>query len=325
MKPSFVTMTQKGLSLVELMIALTIGMLLLLGLSVIYERNSATRYEVERSSRQLENGRYALNLLAHDIRLAGYLSSLTNIAVPSILPTNPCATGIANLQADYTFYLQGYDNNDGGLSCLPDYRGGDVIVVRRASACTAANPAEAGCAAPPAAGLPYIQASGCNADPVSVRINTTDLADLTLKKVGCVNTASIHRLYTHIYYVANNNLAGDGVPTLKRWELGSATNPVALAEGVENIQYEYGIDNNGDGSPDTYSTNPATVTDWTNVVTVKIHLLSRNDTPSPGYADGKFYMLGGNRVPASGTFGDAFRRHVFSTTVVVENPAGRRQ
>ena len=143
----------QGFSLIELMIALTISMLLLLGLAVIYERNSSTRYEVERNSRQLENGRYALNLLAGDIRLAGYLSSFTNIPVPTVLPTSPCSTEIGTLQADFNVYLQGFDNGSGGLSCLPDYRGGDVIVVRRASACSAANPAETDCA-PLTAGLP---------------------------------------------------------------------------------------------------------------------------------------------------------------------------
>jgi len=313
----------QGFSLIELMIALTISMLLLLGLAVIYERNSSTRYEVERNSRQLENGRYALNLLAGDIRLAGYLSSFTNIPVPTLLPTSPCSTDIAVLKDDFNVYLQGFDNGSGGLSCLPDYRGGDVIVVRRASACSAANPAETDCA-PLTAGLPYLQASGCSTDPVAYRLET-NLTNLTLRKVGCTNTASIHRFYTHIYYVANNNLPGDGIPTLKRWELGNSANPVALVEGIENVQYEYGIDNNNDGSPDSYTSDPSTVANWNNVVTVKIHLLSRNETRSPGHTDSKFYMLGGTRVPASGTFGDAFRRHVFSTTVMVENPAGRRQ
>ena len=324
MKQNIKMRRDRGVGLVELMIAIVLGMLVVLGALTIFERNSSTRYEIERNTRQLGNGHYASKLLADDIRLAGYLSSFYKATAPGVLPANPCSTVISDLQANFSVFLQGYDNSSGALSCLTDYRSGtDVIVVRRASACTAANPAETNCTAI-TANLPYLQASGCVTDAVPFKLDT-NTANLNLKKVGCVNPASIHRMYTHIYYVANNNQPGDGIPTLKLVDVDSAATPVSLVEGIENVQYEYGLDTNGDGSPDTYTSNPGTVAAWANVVTVKVHLLSRNDTISPGYTDNKFYMLGGTRVPASGTFGDGYRRHVYSTTSIIENSAGRRQ
>jgi len=313
---------QYGLTLVELMIAVALGLILLLGLATIYERNSVTRNELERSSRQLENGRYALQLLASDIKLAGYLGEFFTTAAPAALPANPCSDTIADLTTAFSLHVQGYNDGSGSLPCISDYKGGDVIVVRRVSTCSAANPADTGCQAP---GLPYFQASGCSTDTAPTFRLDTDTANLTLKKIGCVNAASQRRLLTHIYYVANNNVGSDGIPTLKRWELGSASNPVPLVEGIESLQFEYGIDSDGDGAPNSYSSSPAAVGDWFNVVTVKIHLLSRNETQSLGYVDNKFYMLGDARIPASGTFGDAYRRHAYSTTIVLENPAGRRQ
>lgn len=315
---------QDGLTLIELMVAVTLGMLLLLGLATIFERNSSARNELERSSRQLENGRYALQLLSSDIRLAGYLGEFYATASPAAVPANPCSTVLTDLQTAYPLHVQGYNDGSGSLSCISDYKGGDVIVVRRASTCSSANPADANCEAITAT-HPYFQASGCGTDTVPAFRLDTNTANLNLRKIGCSNAASQRRFLTHIYYVANNNVGSDGIPTLKRWELGSATNPVPLVEGIESLQFEYGIDSNDDGAPNSYSSSPATVGDWFNVVTVKIHLLARNETPSPGYVDSKFYMLGDTRLPASGTFGDAYRRHAYSTTVILDNPAGRRQ
>lgn len=315
---------QYGLTLVELMIAVTLGLILLLGLATIYERNSVTRNELERSSRQLENGRYALQLLSSDIKLAGYLGEFYATTAPASLPANPCSNTLADLQSAFPLHVQGYDNGSGSLPCISDYKGGDVIVVRRVSTCSAANPADTGCEAI-TSGLPYFQVSGCSTDATPTFRLDTNIDNLILKKIGCTNTASQRRLLTHIYYVANNNLGSDGIPTLKRWELGSASNPVPLVEGIENLQFEYGIDSDGDGAPNSYSSSPATVGNWFNVVAVKIHLLSRNETQSLGYVDNKFYMLGDTRIPASDTFGDAYRRHAYSTTIVLENPAGRRQ
>ena len=55
--------------------------------------------------------------------------------------------------------------------------------------------------------------------------------------------ANVYQYRTHIYFVANNDKAGDGIPTLKRAELGvAAFSIVPLVEGVENLQIEYGLD-----------------------------------------------------------------------------------
>ena len=64
----------------------------------------------------------------------------------------------------------------------------------------------------------------------------------------------------HIYFIANNNDPGDGVPTLKRAELGTngTFSIVPLVEGIENLQFEYGLDTNGDGMPDAVSADPGT-------------------------------------------------------------------
>ena len=49
---------QSGLSLIELMVSVTLGLLILSGVLVVFVNASAARNEVERTSRQIENGRF---------------------------------------------------------------------------------------------------------------------------------------------------------------------------------------------------------------------------------------------------------------------------
>ena len=55
---------------------------------------------------------------------------------------------------------------------------------------------------------------------------------------------------------------------------------------------------------------------------MKLYLLARNTEPSPGYANSKSYTLDSATTVAGS--GDAYRRHVFNTTVKLTNVAGRR-
>jgi CheY-like chemotaxis protein len=99
-------------------------------------------------------------------------------------------------------------------------------------------------------------------------------------------------------------------------------------EGIERIQFEYGVDTDGNGSPDLYTANPATPVDWNTVVTVKISALARSLEPSPGYTDTKTYTLGNDAAGAPvtvGPFNDSYRRHVFNGVVRLINPSGRRE
>jgi hypothetical protein len=170
--------------------------------------------------------------------------------------------------------------------------------------------------------------------------------------------ADIRKFNVHVYFVApcsmpsgGGNLctgaADDGgrpIPTLKRLELtsnGAATvmNIVPMVEGIENLQVEYGIDDTaiapppatgyiGDGAPDRFTATPSSV-DLTNAVAVNVYLLARNIEPTPGYQDSKTYTLGSadaaGSAGATAATGDPYRRHVYSASVRLMNPSGRRE
>ena len=77
-----------GLSLVELMVALTIGLLLLLGLVEIFGASRAAFSSAEGSARIQENSRFALEFLRRDVRMAGHVGCLNELgyqAMPDLL------------------------------------------------------------------------------------------------------------------------------------------------------------------------------------------------------------------------------------------------
>jgi len=367
--------SQAGFSLIELMIAITLGLLIMSGLTTIFVKNSQARSEIERSNRQLESGRYAMTLLTEDLRMAGFLAAFNpydSIIYPVAPPLgadtapvtpamtampDPCATSVADLNKAFFFHVQGIDNLSTTPSCVSDARAGsDILVIRRVSTCVAGPTLEAGCDAV-VAGTPYFQSSNCyqatelakNSGGAAAakdyqdhfRLNTdTAAATMNRRAIDCTAIATYRRYLTHIYFVANNNVGSDGVPTLKRAELGATGfTIVPLVEGIETIQFEYGVDKDGDGKVDDYTANPdsynscaaaSCLTNWLRTYSVKVNLLARNVEKSPGWTDSKTYTLGNkangsaNVFPTSGTYGDMYKRHAYNAAVRLDNPSGRR-
>ncbi|HZR35676.1 MAG TPA: PilW family protein [Nevskia sp.] len=357
-------LAQAGFSLVELMISLTVGMVVIAAMTTMFVQSSRVRNSNERANRQTESGRYALQLISADLQQAGYYdaydpdpSAKTYLAPPASKP-DPCSTTLTDLAAAIAVPIQAYDSPaTNPLTCISDWKTGtDILVIRRVSNCVAGPTADAGCDAA-AAGDYLFQASLCK-NEIGVanyfKLDTNS-ANLTLHKQNCTTVANYRRLLVRIYYVANNNKAGDGVPTLKRVELGSggmSATPQPLVDGIEDLQVEYGIDTtptsgsgaaivlNGDGiadvvtaDPDSYGscsnlTHPSCTQYWQAVVSANVHVLARNINSNPGYQDTKTYTLGLTSAGAANTRGpynDGFGRHVFQSVVRIYNSNWRRQ
>lgn len=336
---------QRGFSLAELMVAATIGLLILAGMSTLFVNNTRAQGEIEKANRQVENGRFAVQTLSSDLRNAGFYGEFdpTVLDSPAALP-DPCAVTITAVRSALPLPVQGIDNATGAYDCLPGLRADtDVIVVRRTATCVAG---AAGCE-PLAAGGPFFQAalcanltqlgSGSTADYYAL---DTTAAPLDRLQRDCTTAAAIRRYLTHVYYLADNDRDGDGIPTLKRAELGAdgavlGYSTVALVNGIDDLQFEYGLDTSADGVADRFAANPATgcadaacaVANWRQVVSVKLSLLSRNIETTQGYTDAMQYKLGrdadGEEIVV-GPKGDGFKRHVFQSQVALPNLAGRR-
>lgn len=332
-----------GYSVVELMVAITVGLMILAGLVTLFANNSRARAEIDRANQQIESGRYALQMLEDALHNAGYLAEFnpTVLATPSADPI-ACDTSLAGLAAALPIAVQGYDNGAGAPSCVSDLRPGtDILVLRRASSCAVG---DSGCDAD-VPGDFYFQASACDntSELASGNIATyyrldSNTGNLSLHQKDCATAAGLHQYRVEIYFIANDDKTGDGIPTLKRAELGAGSfNIVPLVEGVENMQIEYGLDTTvpTTGAPAVYTANPdlyngcnpaACVGYWRNTVAAKINLLTRSTTTTPGYTDTKTYSLGMNADGSANTvgpIGDGYKRHLYASVVRLNNPSGR--
>jgi type IV pilus assembly protein PilW len=247
-----------GMSLIELMIAIALGLLILAGLTVVFVNTSTARRELELTGQQVENGRYAIDLLADDLRMAGYFGELNpgpaNEAAnstsdtdwlpvvvapaPGALP-DPCAipADLKDLRPSLYFHVQGYANGTGlAAECANKIAAAgtsvkanadattnpDVVVVRRTRACTEG---DAGCPAVNS-NKAYLQVTLCTSElPAAPYILALGSVVPTLRYKGattgtCSPTIVSRREYmTHVYFVSPDNGAGVNVPTLKRLEM----------------------------------------------------------------------------------------------------------
>lgn len=361
---------QRGSTLVEWMVSITIGLILLAGLTTLIAQQSSTQGELEKSSRQIENGRYAIQLLNEDVQMAGYYGEFSNVAglsVPSALP-DPCAVVVANIDAALAFPVQGYDSpatTSGLLSCIDPLNhvdGTDILVVRSVETATLSIAA----AASAAGGQVYLQSGltptvGLFEKAMGTGASTSGFTLLTQAKPAVAAASGIpakaaipaapaplRKFQVHIYFVSPCSVMSNGstcsstddsgkpIPTLKRVELSASSNTTTmnttpLVEGIENMQIDYGIDSIGnDGSPDGQPlATPATVADWSNVVALRVHLLTRNNEASAGYVDPKTYEMGYDSAGAVQTVTPAtavrsYKRRLFSQLIRVVNPSSRR-
>lgn len=348
----------RGFSLTELLVAMAIGSIISVALGMVFVQTTKAKNEMSRFGEQVENGRFAMDYLTQEVSLAGFWGALEvgSLASPSALP-DPCATDANSLMADLPIHVQGYDGAS-SLGCISNYKtGGDVLVTRRASTCAVG---ASGCEATQTSGAEYFQASYCTppatrldgtsgvvaqggelgADAASAASNwyrvSSDSATLSLHKIDCGNTtltgapnfSDRRRYIVRIFYLATEGESGDSIPSLKMAELsGSAWTVTTVASGIEQFQVEYGLDTSGDGLGDSYTAAPSSLTDWRNVVSAKIYVLSRSTTASPDYRDTKTYVLGtkvDGTANSFGPFNDGYRRNVFVQDIKLVSPASIR-
>jgi type IV pilus assembly protein PilW len=319
---------EQGFSLVEIMVALTLGAIILLGVTQIFTNNSRTRAEIDRTAAQIESGAYALGLIESDLTSAGFWGEAGEQPAGGTLPpvcpglgTDLAAAGL-ELQESLGYPVQG----EGTLasSCAAPKAGSEFLAVRRTSSC-GLNPDDSGCA--PISSNFYLQVNACFEPSDSslplpgLLLISTDQDELEYTQRDCTTLAPRYQLFSRVYYINSDDV-------LVRAELDRASSTSAylqtpLVEGVETMRFEYGIDTDGDGQVDLNTATPAG-TQWADVVMVRVALVVRNLEPSPGYADTRTYTVGGEAYTVPTDFQE-HKRQVYTRTVSVRNTAGRRE
>ena len=344
---------QAGLTLIEFMVSIVIGMLMIAALATLIASQSSTRADIDKSGKMIENGRYAAQTLANDLQMAGYWGELgSQPTAPAAVP-DPCSVTAADLEGAMGVHVQGYDapaTLPASLAvCVKNHKPGtDVLVVRKA------DPDMSGVMtgalidlSKVVAGQVYLQ-TGLNAagtlNPLVVAGSSsaaTNASSFPLTKKDKVSVANLRKVVVHIYFISKcsvevaasctNADGGSPIPTLKRVELiasagAPAMTTVTVAEGIENLQLDYGVDSDGDGTPNGADVDGSvlTVADWANVVTLKVHVLARSTEPASGFEDLKTYAMGTAGPVSPAVAERAYRRHLFVQSVRVTNPSSRR-
>lgn len=326
-----------GFSLVEIMVALTLSLLLLGAVFQIFIGSKASYRMNEGLARLQETGRFAADILAGDIRMAGYQGCMTlDQITPNVIVANP--------PEDLDLYnpenvLTGEDNLAAGDDLVDNHRavvGTDSLTIRKASSSGAdltgnmtADNANIQINGNPAGfeQNDILMITDCaNADIFQASSVSNSSGTITIAHANNVNTtnrlskayqddATVMAFESITYYVADTNRdneTGDPIYGLYAQRLDDT---VELVAGVEDMQVLYGVDINADGSVDDY-VNAGAVADFTNVLSVRVALLVSSVTPATTQADTATYELLDKTVdPADGRY----LRKVFAFTATVRN------
>lgn len=333
----------KGFSLVELMVALVISVILLGGITQIFMSSKKSFTIQDSLGRQQENGRYAVDTLAQDLRRTGYwggnadVSAVTGTEAP-VTPAATCNTGDntwARMIDRRVFGLNQDENAAlGAYACINDgngYTRGDVLVVRFAA------PWLVGGITTPSIennDRLYVRSSLTLSEIAGRMFMGKDEADVANDMDPALPASPSEReseLIARAYYIGPSGQTCNGVavPSLFREGLDDNGRPVAeeIAFGIDNFQVRFGVDTDGDNSVDQYldagSADLDELDEWNQVIAVRFWLLTRGECPETGFDNTLSFAMGDvNYTPATDADGDGnddFRRQLYQTTVRLRN------
>lgn len=138
---------QNGFTIIEVMVAVTIGLIILAGVSQIFLANRTTYRLQEASANVQENGRFGMAFLTRDVRMVGFMgcASSKTVAITNNIDINKSSSDVDNTVAtfDGTNTLRGYaysgtfptELTNLGLSATSVVNGTDVLYLQRAENC----------------------------------------------------------------------------------------------------------------------------------------------------------------------------------------------
>ncbi len=293
----------RGLSLIELMIAIVIGIILTLGLVQIFGAAREAYRLSEGLARVQENGRFAMDYLQRDIRMAGHFGCVNDQARLQTADAlvSQFATGGP---LDFITSIRGFDGAPAGITLTSPapIAGSDSIVLRFLTANgvpVTVIDAAAGTLSVDSAKWGVLTQEGV-ANPVLFGVadcayanvfaatavstgSVTVPASVDLSRYGTSpegGPAVLYRAEAVIYYIG---LGAGGRPSLWRARLNAAGAPTyeELVEGVENLQFRYGLDQSADPArPTGYIATQGSATDvgaaagdWRRVGQVQVGML----------------------------------------------------
>lgn len=325
-----------GNTAVSVLVAMAIGLFLTFAMLQVYVGSKRTYRAVEATARIQEGARFASEMLARDIRMAGYRG-----CSGSVRRSNSVLADSSSFSYDFGSPIEGFDGGDdetwsppleGGLNAVAG--GTDVLVIRglfgsEHEITGTADPGDCGNAALILADTSAFSASdiviagNCAAEAIFQATSVSDTAvghavsssepgnargDLGFCFAG---NGTLGRLSTRTFFIRRNQR---GVHSLYRMDVSGANAATEeLIEGVEDMQVMYGVDTNGDDSANTLL-RAGDIADWQDVRSVRVALLFASVENNVATAEQSYYFNGAMHQSE-----DKRVRRAFTTTLGLRN------
>ena len=297
---------QAGLTLVEMMVAITVGLILIAGVIQIFTSSKQTYRIQDATSRLQENGRFAVDMLRRDVRMGGFWgcnSNITNVSSNLNAPGN---------YVDIT--LSGISGTDGAAGAP------DTITLQGAFSSglnvNSHSQAAASFATPVGNDLTQFEiilVSDCNKADISQISNANPASGSVVVNtgVGAPGNATKPPQYppdSSIYHVRKMTYSiqngASGQPGLF---LNVDGVDQEVVEGVEDMQILYGEDTDANNTANRYVPAGTAGLNMDNVVSVRIGLTLRT-------LEDNVALVTAN--------GDRRIRNTFNMTVALRNRTG---
>ncbi len=316
---------QSGFSLVELMISLILGIFITGGMLQLFVNSNQSYRVQENISRLQENGRFAMDFISKDIRAADYWGCMNNTTFiennlnlgsvydnfgNAIVGTNNSGLNnsdtitVAGAASSGVYVVATPATTSANLKVTPNspLRENDIVIV---SDCTAGDIFQV-------TNDPTTGGAG-NKDELTHNTGAVSAGpgnlDQPLQKIYDTN-AQVYKLKSIAYTIA---AGANGEAALFRSSNGAATEE--LVEGINDMQILYGVDTNGDNSPNYYAaSNTLTSAQMNQVKSVRISLLAITQEDNLATEPLPYSILGVTTTPT-----DRKIRRVYTTTIAIRN------
>ncbi|MDG2272432.1 MAG: PilW family protein [Halioglobus sp.] len=317
----------QGLSLVELLVSMFLGVILSGVLINTYLDAKQNAFYDEQMARMQESGRYAMRLLSRELAMVGFYGG-----IPSVAGVVPVSVGMDCSDRNWAL------DAENSLDLVNDYPGNSVPVSQAATALTCLDSKAIQTntdllmikrTAGEASLYRGVIADGLTTSAAEVwyfrlasggaaaweKLRPMDLFD----PARALPSVSYWKAISRVYFIrrySERDAHGDTTPTLCMETLaGDGMTSRCLVEGVEDLQFEFGIDTDADGVPNQYKSDP-TGAEMKHAVMAKIHIMLRSVGMIPGYQDKEDYSLGQKRLPPRR---DSHLRRVMSSSILLRN------
>ena len=316
---------QQGFTLLEVFIALVIGLILFSGVLTLFVGMKITSKQTTSLGELQESGRVAISLFTNELLHQNFWGDFTGVFdSASILhklssPKNECHGGGVNngsfpknvtpTAANHFRTLWGQTvRNKKQLGCITNAKTGssatndnsDIIQLKR-----------------------VIGEDVEHIYPEYYYLTANQYTGKILKGgQATLDNSRSWKYQHHIYYVKNEKSGGAVIPVLMEGKLTrGAIRFAPIIDGIEIIRFMYGVDTDNNGVANVYlsaDNMPSTYWDQTRysrIVAIQFFVLVRNIREDMKYTNSNVYQIGDVTV----TFNDHYRRLLFSSTVNLLN------